>query len=146
MRLISIKSIGRILDDEPVTNAWFARQLDCEGAGAFWALLAEEPDRYLARAKAEAIVLEFKSLPTHLQVQLGPRLALRLQSGGAEDLIPIALGRAEEDSTACLEQLGASVEAWKVFLSSLQTHRTGKLLGPSGLCLAIEGQQSCSHQ
>lgn len=108
----ALKSIGRILDDEPVTNAWFARQLDCEGAGAFWALLAEEPDRYLARAKAEAIVLEFKSLPTHLQVQLGPRLALRLQSGGAEDLIPIALGRAEEVPTEAADlPLASSVIA-----------------------------------
>jgi hypothetical protein len=71
----AIISIAQIVDGDPVQPTLPTEQMSCEGPVALWAFLAEDPRDLTVGVNTSAILRAFRSLPIHLQLNLGSRLS-----------------------------------------------------------------------
>lgn len=76
------RTLGQILDGEPIVSSVLADQTACDGPAAMWSLLAQSPVTLGTIVNSPAIRLAFSALPLHLRRHLGPPLAERLLALG----------------------------------------------------------------
>lgn len=87
-------TLAEILDDEPVSDVDFKRQVTCETRSAMWALIATGGEiEGGSHGPIETMVLSFKGLPPGLQATLGPRFSAALRNVGGVEFAMSALSR-----------------------------------------------------
>ena len=86
-------TLSRIIDGEPDRAGRFARQTDCPGPVAMWAVLGQPQLPAGTQLDTRAILQAFDVLPRHLQRDIGPRLAQRMADAGETDVARNLLNR-----------------------------------------------------
>ncbi|WP_394180905.1 hypothetical protein [Yoonia maritima] len=79
-----LTQIAHILDGTPATSDLFVEQVSCPSYVSLWAMLAMG-GALDAKPNRAGILKTFKTLPTHLQQHLGPRLSDRFVAMGDDD-------------------------------------------------------------
>lgn len=90
---LMLRTIARIIDDEPVAQALFTGQVSCAANVALWALLAQESAPSDASVDRTGVINAFRALPIFVQQPIAPRLAEALLAVGAQDEAMQVLGR-----------------------------------------------------
>ncbi len=86
-----LTTLSEIVDEDPIEDQNFVKNISCEGRPHFWGLLAHDEGRIPVTIDANSIVQTFQALPVTLQTHLAPRVAEKLRQSGNFDAARIVL-------------------------------------------------------